>query len=338
MTLIDIFTEAEKLNASDIHLAGGKYPVFRIRGNIVPCRLRIVSEDELCAIEKDLMLTPTYARVIDIGSYNSLFRIVLSYSITGINLAVRLLSKHALSIDELHLPRELHNIAESTSGLFLLAGATGSGKSTTAVSILKIALERQIHLVTLENPIEYQFTSEKSFVTQQEFGRDFNSFAAAASHAMYQDPDVIYFGELNDYNTVATALSLAETGHFVIGTIHARGASESISRVVDIFESARQDFVRQQLASCLRGVFWQELISGSDGRVPLYELLQTTTAIRGAISQNKPAQAVRGDLHNMSSCISRIESAQSLRKLGVSIEAISQHLTDAERTILLSKK
>lgn len=338
MTLIDIFSEAERLHASDIHITGGRYPMFRILGKLVPCTLRIITSEELDALEKELLLSPSYARVLDIGMSNSLFRVVLSYSISGINLAVRILKKHASTLEDLHLPAELHDIAGSTSGLFLLAGATGSGKSTTAISMLEVALQRHIHLVTLENPIEYKFTTENSFVTQQEYGRDFNSFSTAASHAMYQDPDVIYFGELNDYSTIATALSLAETGHFVLGTIHARGAAESVTRIIDIFESTRQDFVKQQLVSCLRGVFWQELLPGEQQLYPLYELLQMTPAVCGAISQNKSAQSIRGDLHNMSSCISRIRSARSLCNLGVNIEAVCHHLTDTERTILLSRK
>ena len=222
--------------------------------------------------------------------------------------------------------------------MFLLAGATGSGKSTTAACMIELMLKRGIHLVSLENPIEYIFRSNTSCITQQEYGKHFTSFAVAAQHVMYQDPDVIYFGELTDLETIATALTLAETGHFVLGTIHAKGAAEAITRVIDIFDASRQNFVRSQLLSCLSGVFWQELIPGSSEQYPLYEMLQLTPAIASAISQGKPAISIRGELQNSIGCISRNKSAAELISLGIAVSDIRGYLTDAESKLLTIKR
>lgn len=334
----EILTKAAQMNASDVHLAGGKSPVFRILGKLQHTRMQVISNHELDEIVSRWQLSQFYATTIDIDNPVYLFRIVTSQSADGLSIAIRLLHKYIQSLSDLHLPSELEGVSKQAAGLFLLAGATGSGKSTTAACMIELMLKRGIHLVSLENPIEYIFRSNTSCITQQEYGKHFTSFAVAAQHVMYQDPDVIYFGELTDLETIATALTLAETGHFVLGTIHAKGAAEAITRVIDIFDASRQNFVRSQLLSCLSGVFWQELIPGSSEQYPLYEMLQLTPAIASAISQGKPAISLRGELQNSIGCISRNKSAAELISLGIAVSDIRGYLTDAESKLLTIKR
>jgi twitching motility family protein len=334
----EILTKAAQMNASDVHLAGGKSPVFRILGKLQHTQMQVLSNHELDEIVARWQLSQFYATTIDINNPVYLFRMVTSQSADGVSIAIRLLHKHIQSLSDLHLPSELEGVSKHAAGLFLLAGATGSGKSTTAACMIELMLKRGIHLVSLENPIEYIFRSNTSCITQQEYGKHFTSFAVAAQHVMYQDPDVIYFGELTDLETIATALTLAETGHFVLGTIHAKGAAEAITRVIDIFDASRQNFVRSQLLSCLSGVFWQELIPGSSEQYPLYEMLQLTPAIASAISQGKPAISIRGELQNSIGCISRNKSAAELISLGIAVSDIRGYLTDAENKLLTIKR
>lgn len=334
----EILTKAAQMNASDVHLAGGKSPVFRILGKLQHTQMQVISNRELDEIVSRWQLSQFYATTIDIDNPVYLFRMVTSQSADGLSIAIRLLHKYIQSLSDLHLPGELEGVSKQAAGLFLLAGATGSGKSTTAACMIELMLKRGIHLVSLENPIEYIFRSNTSCITQQEYGKHFTSFAVAAQHVMYQDPDVIYFGELTDLETIATALTLAETGHFVLGTIHAKGAAEAITRVIDIFDASRQNFVRSQLLSCLSGVFWQELIPGSSEQYPLYEMLQLTPAIASAISQGKPAISLRGELQNSIGCISRNKSAAELISLGIAVSDIRGYLTDAESKLLTIKR
>lgn len=334
----EILTKAVQMHASDVHLAGGKSPVFRILGKLQHTQMQVLSNHELDEIVSRWQLSQFYATTIDIDNPVYLFRMVTSQSADGISIAIRLLPKYIQSLSDLHLPSELECVSKQAAGLFLLAGATGSGKSTTAACMIELMLKRGIHLVSLENPIEYIFRSNTSCITQQEYGKHFTSFAVAAQHVMYQDPDVIYFGELTDLETIATALTLAETGHFVLGTIHAKGAAEAITRVIDIFDASRQNFVRSQLLSCLSGVFWQELIPGSSEQYPLYEMLQLTPAIASAISQGKPAISLRGELQNSIGCISRNKSAAELISLGIAVSDIRRYLTDAESKLLAIKR
>ena len=345
----EILTKAAQMNASDVHLAGGKSPVFRILGKLQHTQMQVLSTHELDEIVARWQLSQFYATTIDINNPVYLFRMVTSQSADGVSIAIRLLHKHIQSLSDLHLPSELEGVSKHAAGNpvvadiakmphLLIAGATGSGKSTTAACMIELMLKRGIHLVSLENPIEYIFRSNTSCITQQEYGKHFTSFAVAAQHVMYQDPDVIYFGELTDLETIATALTLAETGHFVLGTIHAKGAAEAITRVIDIFDASRQNFVRSQLLSCLSGVFWQELIPGSSEQYPLYEMLQLTPAIASAISQGKPAISIRGELQNSIGCISRNKSAAELISLGIAVSDIRGYLTDAESKLLTIKR
>ena len=196
------------------------------------------------------------------------------------------------NIDQLGLPQAVHNVLREKKGLVLLTGQTGSGKSTSLASMInKINRERAEHIITIEDPIEFVHTEIKSIISQREVGRDTMSFGSALKGALREDPDIILLGEMRDYETVSLALTAAETGHLVFGTLHTSGAAETINRIIDVFPAEEQSQARSQLSSSLQLVMTQQLLKRkTGGRIGAFEVMVCVPAVRNLIREDKIPQ------------------------------------------------
>lgn len=206
---------------------------------------------------------------------------------------MRILAERIPDPEELGIPQAVINLIDKKRGLVLVTGPTGSGKSTTLASLInQISKRYPKRIITLEDPIEYQFTSSQGLVSQREIGRDTASYAAGLKSVLRQDPDVILLGEMRDFETISTALTAAETGHLVFSTLHTNSAADTIDRIIDVFPTHQQQQIRTQLAGVLEGVVVQQLLPKLDkkGRVAAFEVMLGTTAIRSLIREDKSFQ------------------------------------------------
>jgi twitching motility protein PilT len=288
--------------ASDLHLSAGASPAVRVRGEIHPVEdldpltpeqtqqllYRILSTEEQKRLEVDRQIdvsheVPGVAR----------FRVNVFFQQNAVGAAFRLIPQKILSLEELGLPTGLHELAERPRGLVLVTGPTGSGKSTTLAALIdEINRTRAAHILTIEDPIEFLHPHRRSIVNQREIGGDTLGFAEALRAGLRQDPDVILVGEMRDLETIATALTAAETGHLVFGTLHTRGAAGTIDRIIDVFPAEQQSQVRAQVAGALQAVVTQSLLPTADGqgRVAALEILLPDDAVRNLIRQGKVEQ------------------------------------------------
>lgn len=296
MDLAAIMMDACVAQASDIHLQGGTIPLYRVHGELRRAPWAELSSPELLEslaplISRDAYESLLAQREID-GAFSTSegrWRLHAYHTERGVGVALRRLPREIPSIDALRLPGVVTELTKLKQGLILVTGATGSGKTTTAASMLNlISHTRACHIVTIEDPIEYLFAPSVGAVSQREVGRHTVSFAQALRAALREDPDVIFVGEMRDLETVQLALQAAETGHLVISTLHTMGASKAVSRIVDIFPSAQQGLARSVIASTLEAIVSQELIpSASGGRVVVPEILLGTPGIRALIRDGK---------------------------------------------------
>ncbi len=291
--------------ASDLHLKAGVYPFIRVSGEMKPVMdwPRLTQEDTL-----------TLAFTIMSNRQKQRFKenaeIDVSYGVPGlgrfrcnifqqrgsVGLVIRVIPTLVKTVAELRLPKVIETIAEERRGLVLVTGTTGSGKSTSLAAIIEyINSTRGGHIITIEDPIEFLHRDKRSFITQREIEVDAVNFGAALRGALRQDPDVILVGEMRDHETIATALTAAETGHLVLSTLHTIDATETIQRVVSIFPPHEQQGIRLQLASVLKAVISQRLIRGLDGkaRVPAVEVLVSTPYIRDCIINPEKTRYIR---------------------------------------------
>jgi twitching motility protein PilT len=289
-------------NASDLHVTVGTPPVVRVRGEVqrldeyAPLNAddtqqilyRILSSEQQKQFELNRQLDfshsiPGLAR----------FRVNIYYQRESIGAAFRLIPAELKTLEELGIPSSLHQLAEKPRGLVLVTGPTGSGKSTTLAALIdEINRNRSEHILTIEDPIEFLHRHKRCIVNQREIGPDATSFAEALRAALRQDPDVILVGEMRDLETIATALTAAETGHLVFGTLHTQSAPSTIDRIIDVFAAEQQEQIRIQIANSLQGVVTQALLPTADGagRVPALEILLPDDAVRNLIRQGKVEQ------------------------------------------------
>lgn len=293
------FTAAIEKGASDVHLVAGARPCVRIEGVLTAVGAQALTSDALIAglaeyFSKDQMARFEDSRELDaaVAIGGERFRVNLHFQMGAPALAARRIPKKIPAPDELYLPEVVNGFAAYHDGLVLVTGPSGSGKSTTLASLIEeINQNSPVHIVTIEDPIEFVFESKKALVIQREVGSDTHSFASALSHVLRQDPNVILIGEMRDPETIAAALTAAETGHLVFSTLHTSSAAEAVERIVDVFEGARQQQVLIQLASVLRAVAAQRLLPGTDGRrVAAREILVSTPAVQNLIRENHVAQ------------------------------------------------
>jgi twitching motility protein PilT len=221
------------------------------------------------------------------------FRVNVSYQRDSLGAVMRAIPDEIMSVEELGLPKVMASFAQARQGFVLVTGPTGAGKTTTLAALIDLVnTTRHDHIVTIEDPIEFMHRHKKSIVSQREIGSDTKSFTGALKHALRQDPDVILVGEMRDLETIAAAITAAETGHLVFATLHTRSASQSIERMIDVFPAHQQSQVRVQLAGSLNAIVSQQLVRRADGkgRVPAVEILVATGAIRNLIREGKDHQ------------------------------------------------
>ena len=300
MLEIDALIEkARKDGASDIHLVRGLPPKCRIDGNITDLTDEILSP-EACEAYARAWAGADYAQMERIGELDlaksfpcgARTRVNLFRQQGAVSAAIRILADHIPALEELHLPPVVSEFSNYRSGIVLVTGETGSGKSTTLAAVLdRINETRPGHIITLEDPIEYLHRDQKSIVSQREIAIDTQDYLSALRACLRQAPDVILLGEMRDHETIQTAMTAAETGHLLIATLHTRGAVNTIDRIIDSFPPAQQAQVRVQLSSVLRTVVSQQLLPDVDGeQVPAFEVMQMNSAIRSMIRDGKNHQ------------------------------------------------
>lgn len=288
-------------NASDLHLVAGVPPTLRIDGDLIPVPYEeLLTHQSIETLLKGAMSAEQLERLfvnreIDFSlsfSEKARFR-VNSYTQRGTYAAAfRRIPLEIPNMDSLALPNILHSFTDLRQGLILVTGPTGHGKSTTLAAILnEINSSRAVHIVTIEDPIEFIFKPIRSIISQREMNQDSHSWAVALRSILREDPDVVLIGEMRDYETIAAALTIAETGHLVFATLHTNSASQTLDRIVDVFPDEQQEQVKLQLSNVLEAVFSQRLIpSLQGGRVVAHELMLATTAIRTAVREGKTHQ------------------------------------------------
>ena len=300
-TLNELISQAVSLNASDLHLTVGIPPTARIDGQLHPMGEEKCMPPDIEAMAMSV-LDDTHKEILQRNG-----EVDLAYSVPGkgryrlnifrqrgvLAMAVRVLNTRIPSPEELGLPDVLLTMCQKKRGLVLVTGPTGSGKSTTLASLINIINHTtNQHIITLEDPIEYLHRHNKSIINQREMGSDSQNYAAALRAALREDPDVILVGEMRDLETIATAITAAETGHLVFSTLHTVGAANTIDRIVDVFPPYQQQQIRTQLADVLECVVSQQLIprQNREGRVAAIEVMLSNSAIRNHIRESKTFQ------------------------------------------------
>ena len=284
--------------ASDLHLSVGVSPALRRHGRLVKLATRPLTPEDTEALARAITSEENFARVNEHGSVDfgfsykdqDRFRVSVYRQKGSIALALRIIPKRIMSLEEIGLPPAVRPLLDTPRGLILVTGPTGSGKTTTLAAMVDtINATRDHHLITIEDPIEYVHTHKLGIVNQREVGVDVATFPEGLRRALRQDPDVILVGEMRDLETMETAITAAETGHLVFSTLHTTGASRTVDRIVDAFPTTQQEQIRVQLAANLKAVLSQILIPTLDGhgRVAAFELMINTPAIAALIRDNK---------------------------------------------------
>jgi twitching motility protein PilT len=298
----DLLEQMVARNASDLHVTTNSAPVIRVRGSIE----RLDGYDALTAEDTQQLLyrilSSERQKQLEINRQLDFshsipgvarFRVNVYFQKESIGAAFRLIPQEIKTLEELGIPPALHQLAEKPRGIVLITGPTGSGKSTTLAALIdEINRKRSEHILTIEDPIEFLHRHKSCIVNQREIGPDAKSFAEALKAALRQDPDVILVGEMRDLETISTALTAAETGHLVFGTLHTQSAPSTIDRIIDVFPPEQQEQVRIMIAMSLQGVVTQTLMPTADGsgRVPALEILLPDDAVRNLIRQGKVEQ------------------------------------------------
>ena len=298
MQLGEILKTAHQHDASDIHLISGHPPMMRVHTVMTPMDCPILTPE---AVEGALheMTTPEQRAV-----FAERKDLDFSYEIEGlgryrvnahrqrgtIGLAMRAVKEKVPPLDDLNLPDVISRLTYLPRGLVLVTGDTGSGKSTTLAAMIQSMNERyRKHIITLEDPVEYAFQSNKCLIEQRELGQDMPSFASGLKHALRQDPDIILVGEMRDLETSALAISAAETGHLVLSTLHTVNASQTVERIIDMYPAGQQNQIRSMLSNTLQAVISQTLFSRIDkpGMAPAVEVMLCTPAVRNIIRESR---------------------------------------------------
>jgi twitching motility protein PilT len=296
--LIDKLLQAcVKQGASDIHITTGQPPVFRLHGRLRRLETKVLEPDDTVGLMKSIAPERCQRELQETGSSDfgfafgdlARFRVSIFKQRGQIAMVLRQIPNDMLTPEQLGLPQVLSKLVMRPRGLLLVTGPTGSGKSTTLASLINFLNENvDHHIITIEDPIEFYHYHKKSTVNQREVGVDVPSFAEAIRRALRQDPDVILVGELRDLETIEAAISAAETGHIVFGTLHTNSAQGTVNRIIDAFPGNLQDQIRTQLSTSLIGVLAQTLLPKiSGGRCAAYETLVVTPGIANLIRENK---------------------------------------------------
>ena len=298
----DVLTRMVRERASDVHLSAGYPPAIRVRGRIVPLEeyaplsaqqtrdvvYSLLNDDQRKRFENHKQLDLAYA-VPGVAR----FRVNCFFQRGSISAAFRLIPHEIPQLDDLALPMVLKELTQKPRGFVLVTGPTGSGKSTSLAAMIDIInQEREEHILTIEDPIEFLHRHGRCIVNQREIGSDAENFSLALRAALREDPDVILVGEMRDLETISTALTAAETGHLVFATLHTQSTSQTVDRIIDVFPPHQQQQVRMQLSISLQGIVTQQLLPTADGsgRVVACEVLMPTPAVRNLIREGKTHQ------------------------------------------------
>jgi twitching motility protein PilT len=297
----DLLLITAKQNASDLHLTVGRHPTIRIDGFLIPLQQEPILTPEMAENLILALLTPQQKEKLSKNkeldfAYNfedkARFRVNVFYQRDYLAAALRLIPAAIRTIEELNLPPILHDFAKLSQGFVLVVGPAGHGKSTTLAALLdEINHTRMEHIITIEDPVEYIFTQDKSLISQREVENDTLTFHQGLRSLLRQDPDVIMIGEMRDAESMATALTAAETGHLVFSTLHTNSAAQTIDRIIDSFPAEQQGQISSQLSATLAGIVSQRLLPRmGGGRIPACEIMIVNTAIRNLIRERKPYQ------------------------------------------------
>jgi twitching motility protein PilT len=283
--------------ASDLHISVGQPPVLRLHGRMRKLETKVLTGEDTVSLMKSITPERCQQELQEVGGSDfgfafgsaARFRVSIFKQKGNIGMVLRQIPNKFLSMDQLGLPVVCKELIMRPRGLFLVTGPTGSGKSTSLASMINYLNENvDHHIITIEDPIEFYHEHKKSTVNQREVGVDVPSFAEAIRRALRQDPDVILVGEMRDLETIEAAITAAETGHVVFGTLHTTGAQGTVNRIIDVFPTSQQDQIRTQLSTSIIGILSQALLPRiSGGRVAAHELLVVTSAIANLIRENK---------------------------------------------------
>ena len=296
--LIDkLLSACVKQDASDIHLTVGQPPVFRLHGRMRKLETKVLESEDTTALMKSIAPDRCQRELQEIGGSDfgfafgdmARFRVSIFKQKGNIAMVLRQIPNTMLTFEQLGLPDRVSELSLRPRGLFLVTGPTGSGKSTTLASMINYINETvDHHIITIEDPIEFYHHHKKSTVNQREVGVDVPSFAEAIKRALRQDPDVILVGEMRDLETIEAAITAAETGHVVFGTLHTNSAQGTVNRIIDVFPTNQQDQIRTQLSVSIIGILSQTLVPRiGGGRIAAHELLVVTPGIANLIRENK---------------------------------------------------
>lgn len=296
--LNDMLRNAVDAKASDIHINVGSPPLYRIHTVVAATDLPIVTPEGAIRLAKEMMNDKRWAEfeikrdsdfsyeIAGVGR----FRVNAHYQRNSVALSIRTINSKVRALEQLFLPDIVKKLTYLPRGLILVTGGTGSGKSTTLAGMVDAINNReQGHIITLEDPIEYSFVSNKCAIEQREVGSDVPSFASGLRHVLRQDPDTILVGEMRDLETVSAAITAAETGHLVFSTLHTVNAPQTIERIIDVYPSDEQNQIRSMLANTLQAVISQTLFKRADqpGMIPGVEIMLCTPAVRNCIRENR---------------------------------------------------
>lgn len=338
-------------NASDLHISAGHPPIVRIDGELMEISDKVITNEQaedlifsILSDEKKELLEVN--REIDLayfyeGDMPARFRINAFYTEKHLAAAFRIIPSRVKTIDELFLPNIYHQFANLKQGFVLITGPTGHGKSTSLAAILEeINMTRFAHILTIEDPIEYVFDGKKSLIDQREMNDDTHSWSMALRSALRQDPDVILVGEMRDYETIASAITLAETGHLVFATLHTNSAAQTIDRIIDVFPHNQQQQIRMQLSNILEAVVAQRLIPlDKGGRRVVCEIMIANPAIKNMIRESKTHQV--DNVIRTSSDIGMVSLERSLvnlvREGVISVQKAQEYAVYPEEVLRLLK-
>ena len=303
MDVSELLAFTVKNNASDLHISSGEPPLIRINGDMTRIKMNELDEREVRTMVYDIMndaQRKSFEEHLEIDFSFALgdiarFRVNAFEQNRGMSAVFRVIPSEVLTLEFLKSPEIFRDIAMTPRGICLVTGPTGSGKSTTLAAMIDYRNESERgHILTIEDPIEFVHRSKSSLISQRELGPHTHSFDNALRSALREDPDVILVGELRDLETIRLALTAAETGHMVFGTLHTSSAPKTIDRIIDVFPAAEKEMVRSMLSESLRAVISQSLIKTADGlsRVAAFEIMLGTPAVRNLIRENKVAQMV----------------------------------------------
>ena len=294
----DLLSLVVSEGASDLHLAVGVPPVLRLHGALHPLDADVLKPEDTERLMKSITSDEHQQRVKEQGGTDfgfgfgdlARFRVSVFKQKGHIGLVLRLIPSRLMSLEEIGLPAQVKDLLFRPRGLILVTGPTGSGKTTTLASMINIINEeRDCHIITIEDPVEYYHSHKKSVITQRELGVDVPAFKEALRRGLRQDPDVILVGEMRDLETMEAAITAAETGHLVFATLHTTGAARTVDRIVDAFPTNQQEQIRTQLSSSIVAVISQLLLVRKDkpGRIAAFEIMIATPSIRSLIRDNK---------------------------------------------------